>query len=142
MKLKFYLVLFLILSFSIRTAIADKNKILVQETQDFDRYIITNTIKTSSPNIKQYWDYEIYKRDIEHNGKILYSKGQSAKSFRKINCKDDTHLILDIVTYNEDGSVKDHGKPDSMIWLQIVPETAGSKMRDYICNKNPKSAVI
>lgn len=136
MKLKFYLVVCLILSFSIQTAFSGQNKVLINSTLNSDLYILSSTIKQSSPNIRKYWDYEIYKQDIEHNGKVIYYKDEYAKSLRKINCKEDTSTILDIIIYNENGTIK-RSSTDSTptIWKANVPDSLGSEIQSYICSK-------
>ena len=96
MKLKFYLVIFLITNFSIQNAFSAQDKILVMSTPESDLYILNKTIKKISPNIRQYWEYEIFKEDIEIDGSILYSQNEYTKALRKINCKEDTTIIVRI----------------------------------------------
>ncbi len=139
MKLKFYLIVCLIISFSIQTAFSGQDRVLINSTLKSDLYILSNTIKATSPNIRQYWDYEIYKEDIEQNGKILYHQNEYAKSLRKINCKEDTSTILDILIYNENGTIKRSSRgTEPTIWTAIVPESLGSEIQTYICSKKIK----
>ena len=136
MKLKFYLVIFLITSFSIQNAFSAQDKMLVTSTPQSDLYILNKTIKKISPNIRQYWEYEIFKEDIEINGSIWYYQNEYSKALRKINCKEDLTILVDIVTYNEDGTFKRKStNPEPTKWTAIVPETIGSRTQTYICSK-------
>jgi hypothetical protein len=138
MKLKFYLVIFLITNFSIQNAFSAQDKILIMSTPESDRYILNKTIKKISPNIRQYWEYEIFKEDIEIGGSILYSQNEYTKALRKINCKEDTTIIIDIVTYNENGTFKGKStnpEPGTTKWDAVVPGSIGSKTQSYICSK-------
>ena len=136
MKLKFYLVIFLITNFSIQNAFSAQDKILVMSTPKSDLYILNKTIKKISPNIRQYWEYEIFKEDIEIDGSILYSQNEYTKALRKVNCKEDTTIIIDIVTYNENGTFKRRStNPEPTKWDVVVPGSIGSKTQSYICSK-------
>jgi hypothetical protein len=138
MNLKFYGLFCLIIGYSIQIASAEESRILINSTQNSDLYILTKTIKENHPNIRNYWDEEEYKKDIKRDGEVLYYKDESAKSFRKVNCKEDTHSILNIIVYNKDGTVKRSVKSKKDEERVVVPESLGSEIQNYICNKKIK----
>ncbi len=108
--------------------------VIISTGSDSVIYGDKQSIRTQGNSVKLWlkWVYDT-PQEVEHTYPV--KKYTSTKSLDVYNCQDRTSTTLQTVRYSEDGSVV-----DSQIWKdlksaysEIVPDTIGESILDYVC---------
>lgn len=134
MKIKSALVLAIAIAISQNSF--SSSKIFLGSDEDADIYLLKNTIKKISPEIRRYWEEEKFKRNIEFNGKFIYLKGEEVRTLSEINCLEDTVESKQIVIYREDGTIRGNsGIFQERKVRGIIPGSKAERVRNIVCKE-------